>query len=97
MKKLLIAVSVLVSISAYAQRPPACKVYEFAELNTYSDADLTTLRDKYATTHKSIGTVAPLTPAEIRQDMDDRKNCEEELQRISRLLESRSKTKGKKK
>lgn len=96
MKKLLIAVSILLSFSAHAQRTAACKVFEFAELNTYSDADLKSLRDKYETTHKSIGSVAPITPAEVRQDMDDRKNCGEEVQRITRLIESRS-SKSKKK
>lgn len=97
MKKLLIAVCVLASFAAHAQRgEKACRVYEFAELNTFADAELTNLRNKYDTIYKRIGSEPPITPAEIRQDIDDRKNCSDEMQRITRLLDSRTRNSKKK-
>lgn len=90
MKKLMVTICLVASFSAYAQSEKACRVYEFAELNTYSDAELNTLYKKYSDTYSSIKAQGmPSNSRDLSEYFDDTKNCSEEKERIGRLVESR--------
>jgi deoxyadenosine/deoxycytidine kinase len=97
MKKLVLAVCIAASFSAYGRSEKACRVYEFAELQTYTNTQLQDLNTKYKEMLERVSHMNSITAREVREDFDDQQNCREEIERISRLIEARKSTSPEKK
>lgn len=92
MKKLVVAICFIACCSAFAQGEKPCRVYEFGELNTYSDAELNKLYANYSEILDSIKSNGmPSNARDLREYFEDTQNCSQEKERLLRLIESRKK------
>lgn len=89
MKKLLLAAFLVASFSVHAEDEKLCRIYEFNELNSYSDADLDKLYQKYSEINTTLNNSPfPIDARDLHQRFEDKRNCSGETERIGKIIES---------